>query len=533
MKFLRTLCILASPFLYAEKGPIQGIILMGESPSFKNMETVKGVEVRGMSVPGGYRAIASALKPFLGQEVSKDNLLAIKRKVIEHYQNFHRPIIVVELPDQDVTGGVVTYVITEGKIGSLEFKGNKWFSDKSLRRFVHLKPGDVIDEEVLLNDVAWMNQNPYHYTQVVLAPGEKKGKTNLEFMTEDRFPLRFYTGADNTGNSFDGNTRLYAGATFGNMWGIGDLLTYQYTSSTDFHQFTSHFGNYTSFFPWRHKAVIYGGYARIHPDFQGFRSEGKNVQASLRYYIPFRPLYKTFFHEFVWGFDYKNINSNLFFTGDIDDVLLTTNDVNITQLYFGYDLDARLTKHQLSFIAELFYSPGKWLPHQTNQDYEALKPHTTHSYVYGRLTLGDVYQLPKKFALSFLVRLQGTTAPLLPSEQFGLGGYNTVRGYDERIFNADQALCANMELRAPPFKVFRRIKDEMTFLAFIDYALGHNWHPLSGFKSTDQLISIGPGVRYAITPYLTARADYGFKLHRDHIIGEHLGKLNVGISVGY
>lgn len=56
-------------------------------------------------------------------------------------------------------------------------------------------------------------------------------------------------------------------------------------------------------------------------------------------------------------------------------------------------------------------------------------------YIYSRIAISDFFTLPKNFGLFGEFRGQISNQNLVPSEQFGLGGYDTVRGYAERVVN--------------------------------------------------------------------------------------------------
>ncbi|MBI4026248.1 MAG: hypothetical protein HY360_14775 [Verrucomicrobia bacterium] len=48
---------------------------------------------------------------------------------------------------------------------------------------------------------------------------------------------------------------------------------------------------------------------------------------------------------------------------------------------------------------------------------------------------------------------------------------------------------------------------------FWDYGSAENFRLLTGEDPHVPLSSVGPGMRYSITPYLSVRADYGFQLY--------------------
>ena len=103
------------------------------------------------------------------------------------------------------------------------------------------------------------------------------------------------------------------------------------------------------------------------------------------------------------------------------------------------------------------------------------------------------------------------------SEQFGLGGFNTVRGYDYREVNGDQGYLANVELRSPTLNsqdILSKVSfnAETQFLIFWDFGYSRIKNTDS-FETTDTyLASYGLGLRATITDYVQASVDYGWQL---------------------
>ena len=128
----------------------------------------------------------------------------------------------------------------------------------------------------------------------------------------------------------------------------------------------------------------------------------------------------------------------------------------------------------------------------------------------------------------------------MPTEQYGLGGYNTVRGYDERAANGENAYVFNTELRTPPgsiFKIFgnQEVDDSIQFLAFFDYGFTGNIKPPSG-STTQQdfwLMSVGPGLRYNIDRFVSVRFDWGFQLHRAPIGSVTGSRAELSVTAAY
>jgi hemolysin activation/secretion protein len=284
---------------------------------------------------------------------------------------------------------------------------------------------------------------------------------------------------------------------------------------------------------------LFGGYAKVKPDlgagdedFEDFKSDGHSAQASFRYQIPLGKAYHSQIKEPFFGFDYKNTNNNLEFIGD-DTIPIITKTVNITQLVGGFNWGKQTAHHKFTCSLDSYWSPGKILPNQSNSDFDNLRHGAKNRYVYARGTAGDVYHFPVKCALSLLTRGQYSSQNLLPSEQFTIGGYNTVRGYDERELMVDNGFIVNFEIRSHAFHLFRKAHDELLLLAFTDYGIGGNHKKIPGEKNTQYLWGIGPGLRYSISSYLSLRVDWGFKLHRIEFEEGGMSKVHFGVIASY
>jgi hemolysin activation/secretion protein len=111
-------------------------------------------------------------------------------------------------------------------------------------------------------------------------------------------------------------------------------------------------------------------------------------------------------------------------------------------------------------------------------------------------------------------KAQFSLANLIPAEQYALGGFNTIRGYAEKVVNGDNAVCANFEIKTPEMAVlgiwFPRFGDSLTVLGFMD--AGYAWYreAIDTAPAAQALFGYGPGIRYNISSYFTSRLDVGF-----------------------
>jgi hemolysin activation/secretion protein len=462
--------------------------------------------------------------------LDSDCLQEIKTRISRYFRDKGYPLITVEIPEQEVIGGIVHVQLIEGKLGKITTRGNRWFPSWMFTDAIRQKAGHRIDTNLLLEDISWLNQNPFHFTDIVFVPGESSGTTDIELLTVDRFPARFYIGADNTGTSLTGTARLFTGVDWAWTFWFDQILSYQFTTSPDFTEFLASNIHYTAYLPWRHTLIIFGGYSSTHPNLSDFHSKGYNGQASLRYQIPLSRLPSDFFLQPLGGYDFKIERSDLLFVGE--EQLATPGLAIISQFVGGIDIGWEKDRHKVTGQCLAFFSPGDVLPHQSKEDYSILRPGAKALYFYSKGMLS--YRYVNRATLWLQMRLQGSTTPLLPSEEFALGGYDTVRGYKEMVYVSDNALCVNAEIRSPELYFKKKGLDKWIFLWFFDLGWGINDNHSQAEPNSTLLASSGPGLRFAINTYWTLRADYGFKFHKLSSLGDtSIGRFHLGTMVSY
>jgi hemolysin activation/secretion protein len=498
-----------------------------------------GIVLKNVTVPDetDFRAKVS---PWLGQKLTRGDLNTMVSAIILFYRQHDRPIVDVAVPQQDVTNGVVQVILLEGRVGVVKVTGNRWVSSSEIRDDVSLQPGDEISADTLQGDLDWMNQNPFHTTDLIYHPGAELGQTDLILQTKDRFPARIYAGYEDSGNDATGLDRYEAGFNWGDAFdlGLGQQMNYQYTTSGDGDSLRAHAGSYIIPLPWHNTFTVFGSYVDTRGEIPPyFGIAGRSYQISGRYGIPLPDLSidkYVYRHTFTFGFDYKYNNNSLEFatlpaSGTLYDV---------DQFEFGYNGSMPDPWGQTTLDNEVYYSPGDWGGHDTDYYYGIGHAGATSSYFYDNLSLERITHLPWNWSLVLKGTLQWSNENLEPSEQLGFGGYDTIRGYDEREVNTDEGYIFNTELRTPTIS-FGQIfgctdfQDQLQFLTFWDYGDGFNHTLLPGEPSDYLLSSVGGGVRYSINTYVSVRFDYGFQLIHTGFDSDHGSRSDLGIVVSY
>ena len=521
---------------------LKGIVFV---PSPNDVATggtqASGIEFRGVKAPAP-KDFQVRVQPYLGCKLTRGKLNALIADVINFYRQHDHPIIDVIVPQQEITNGVVQLVILEGRVGTVTVKGNRWFPSDEFLTTVQLRAVNTISARQMQSDIDWLNQNPFHSTDVVYHPGKSMGETDVVLQTADRFPVRFYGGYENTGNAETGFDRYEAGFNWGDAFdlGLGQQLSYQYTTSGDGESLRAHAGSYVIPLPWHHTLTFFGSYA----DTQGsipplFNLKGRSYDISGRYGIPLPTVtvdQVTLKEGFSMGFDYKYNNNSLEFGGVGAGATL----VDVDQFVFAYNGTLSDPYGQTSLNESLYYSPGNWGGNNNDAAFDLSHTGATSGYVYDNISLQRVTRLPYNFSLVLRGVLQESDSNLTPSEQLGFGGYDTVRGYDEREVNGDEGFIFSTELRSPPISPcqmcgWKDVRDQLQFLGFWDYGSATISHQIVPGTPNNQvaLSGIGLGLRYTINTYLSLRFDYAFQLLNTGFDNDHGSHSDLGIVVSY
>jgi hemolysin activation/secretion protein len=543
---------------------LQGIVLVPrlEDVNRAGVTGLRGVQIKGPAFLQGPE-LTSRLKHYLHGPLTKAALDQMQVDIIKYCREKGHLVVDVFFPEEEIQEGTIQIAVIEAKIGKITatYEGGKWFSTNLVLGQLHLHPGQVVVSDQLNDNLNWLNRNTYQslgyfdgaFRQVNASfqQGEL-GETDLKLEVKDRLPLRVFAGYEDSGIKVIGDDRFDAGFTWANAFGLDQRLNYQYVTDTGFNLLKEHVASYVIPLPWHHEFTVFGAYADmnpdlslIDPDLSHFRNSGNYYQLSGRYNIPL-PEVGNYDQEIVAGVDYKNTDTPLIF-GPNSGGILTTGKVAVVQFSLGYNGSLKDKWGKNSFSVSGVYSPGNLVD---NNDYAAFKDFTSDrsinpEYIYGKVDFRRETRLPGNFTWYLRAMGQLSDADLLPTETIGLGGYDTVRGYDERIVSGDNGWLVVNELRTPRIQLWNitRQKGEVDWiqgLVFCDYGGIMLRNPQPGYNANEQLLSVGAGVRFQVAHNLSLRFDYGFQLDRDYanqptifVKNEPSSRMHLGLELSY
>ncbi len=106
--------------------------------------------------------------------------------------------------------------------------------------------------------------------------------------------------------------------------------------------------------------------------------------------------------------------------------------------------------------------------------------------------------------------LQLTTRPLVPLEQFAIGGWGSVRGYRQDLLLTDNGAFLSSEVQLPILRV-PEVKGILHLVPFVDFGIGWNSSANSELNS-NTLLSTGLGLQWQMSDWLNMSLDWGLPL---------------------
>lgn len=476
-------------------------------------------------------AFAAIMEPYIGQPVTLASLREITRKTVLYLRQHDRPLVDVMMPEQDISSGTVQILVLEGRLGKVEVEGNEWFPRETYVAAIRTQPGEVIAGRKVLEDVGWLNQNPFRRVDLVYSRGEKSGETNIILRAHDRKPWRFYGGLDDTGNELTDQLRINLGVNAGNLFGKGYQGSYQLSASPDFDKMVSNVAMLVMPLPSRHTLTVFGSYATSRPDLpdQLFALEGKAWQLSGRYRFAL-PEMQHLEQDITIGLDIKTTNNDLAFGG----TRVLDQSTQVIQLLGDYGVHRNWDSGNVTNAeAVLALSPGGITDKNSDAAFKAARSYASADYAYLNLHVEHIMPLSSGVTWNLRGSLQWASTNLLPSEQLGLGGRGSVRGFEEREVNGDSGVQFSSEWVWPAIRR-HGIPGDLRFLAFVDGGQASINKPVPGERDSISILGAGFGFDYNFGSNIRASLVWGQQLKQSHQspVDQH-GRVHFGITVAY
>jgi hemolysin activation/secretion protein len=454
--------------------------------------------------------VERAVYRHLGPERSIDDVEEARRSLESRYRDAGYPTVVVNIPEQDVSDGVVTLQVVEGRVDRLRITGSRYFSLGRIRKGVPaLAEGEVPYIPEAQNQLEALNRGSADRTVTPLfRPGRTPGTVEVELKVEDELPLHA-TVELNDRNSQD-TSRLRASATvrYANLFQREHSASVQaQTAPQEPDEVKVIAGTYVVPLADSRVLALYGVMSQSDVATAGdINVIGDGTILGARYILPM-PSGPGYFHSVTLGADYKDFDESVELGAD-EGV-----DTPIDYLRFMAEYRGTLLTERSRARFDAGLGLGVRGLGNTEEEFANKRFQARPNYAY--LTAGTelTRELEAGPQLFLNADAQLASGPLVSNEQFSLGGVQSVRGYFESQLLGDDGLQLNAELRSPSFA--RTLSEELRSARAYVFADG-GWirtqEALPGQPEHEEIYSTGVGVRVEGPQGLSAGFDWAWPL---------------------
>lgn len=471
--------------------------------------------------------IDAALQPFTGTGRTLADVQRARAALEAAYAQRGYGATQVVVPEQEITDGAVRLRAIEGRLSSVSIEGNRFFDAANIRRSLPaLVEGQPLNTARLARELRLANESPVKQTTTVLKGGAEDGDLTAQVRVEDQRPWRFSLGVDNTGTPETGDHRVGVGFQHANLFDRDHVLTVQYVTSPSKEDNPDKFalppsdnvliagaGYHVPLYSLGDSIDLVAGYANVDSGVVQnlFAVSGSGWFYGARYNFGL-PTAGAFDQKLSLGLDWRIYNNDVALVGATGSI---TPDYTIHPLSLAYSGAYRAADQELAFsVAGVQNIPGG--NDGTQVTFDAVRPGAPASYTLARATLSYLHGLPRGAQVRVRIAGQYTRDELVPGEQFGIGGMESVRGFLERQFAGDRGYSGSLELYSPDFgaELLPAGNWRARVLAFYDFGRAYRVNPEVFEPEVIGISSVGPGLRVAYGSSVTLRFDYGFQIQR-------------------
>jgi hemolysin activation/secretion protein len=471
---------------------------------------INKIEVSGSTLlkPNEIEALT---KPVSGRNVSLDELNKVAALITQLY--FQRGYITSRaiLEAQEIKDGVVKIRVIEGSIERIEVEGAKRLNPEYIRSRIALGSGSPLSKDKLEDQLQLLRNDPlFSKVEASIKPGTSEGQSIITVRVTLSPAFNDTASVDNYSPPSVGAERLGVGASYRNLTAIGDQLSANYYRSTNggLNQFDFNYKVPVNSMNGTVQLRVAPSRSRItDPKFSAFdiRANSELYEISYR-----QPIIRNPREELALSLGFAVQNGQTFLFNDIPFPFGIGPDANGNSqtrvLKFGQDYTKRDTQGATALRSQFNFGLGI---------FDATinpSPIPDGRFFSWQGQAQRVQRLGTDSLLIATADVQLTPDSLLPSQQFVIGGGQSVRGFRQNARSGDNGVRFSLENR---IALQRDESGQPSFqlAPFVD--LGTVWNnPNNPNKQPNQTFLAGAGLGLIWQPLanLQVRADYGIPL---------------------
>jgi hemolysin activation/secretion protein len=454
--------------------------------------------------------VDTAIYPYLGPGQTVQSVDAARAALQKAYADRGYETVEVFIPPQHVVGGVVELQVVEEPVGRLHVVGSRYFSlNKIKAQAPSLAPGQVPNFKRIRHDLIALNTWPDRQVIPTLQAGVQPQTVDVDLDVKDTLPLHATLSLDNRYSSDTTPLRLDASVNYDNLWQRGDSLSVAFQIAPERPADALVFsGSYLARIPdvdWM-TLLFYALNSNSKVATVGSTNVvGRGQVVGVRALITL-PGGSGFTETLSAGIDYKHFDQ---------DVTLGTGSLASPVTYYPVTATYSASWQGDTGTTALDIGPTfniRGLGSNV-QDFDNKRYESQGNFIYLRGDLSRLQNLPRGFEVNVKAQGQLSDQPLVNSEQFSLGGQDTVRGYLESEVLGDDAITGSVEVRTPSLAQYISPDvNDWRFFLFGEGGTAKILNPLPEQQSIFNVASVGLGTRVQLIDHLNGSVDVALPL---------------------
>jgi hemolysin activation/secretion protein len=463
--------------------------------------------------------VERAVTPYLGIRKSIKDVEAARSNLEKLYHARGYQTVLVNIPPQEVSTGVVRLAVVEAPVGHLEIKGSKYHSLQVIRSTVHeLGSGVTPNFNEVQKELAAVNHTQDLHVTPVLRASTTPGQVDVDLDVQDTLPLHASLEVNNRYSANTAHLRTVGDVSYDNLFQAGQSASLQYQTAPDDPR-NAKIWSLSYVIPTAAGPVVALYAVSSDSNIAAVGSLdiiGNGNIYGVRLIEPLPWPDNTFYHSVSVGFDFKD------FKQVVD--LQSASDISSPARYEPLSVDysatwlgaADTSQHKTAAVTGSRSSTQldlgasfvvRFLGGTDATQFAIKRSDADPNFLIFHPSIQRQQVLPDNFSLVGKIDGQLASGPLISTEQFGTGGLDSVRGYTEAERLGDNGIHGSLELRSP--QLLNRDSPHITqsyVYLFGDAGRVRILDPLPGQISGFRLASEGIGLRFKLRN-LTVDAD--------------------------
>lgn len=448
-------------------------------------------------------ALQARLAPYLGT-ATLDRLRAAAQAVQALYREAGYGGVVAFVPEQDLRDGVVQIRVVEGRLAKVTLSGQQQFSADNIRASLpSLAEGSTPNVRRIDAEIQIANENPAKQVQVLLQPGSRPGDVDAALSVAELPVSRFSARLDNTGGGQVGQWRAALGWQHANVLGRDHVFAAELlTAPQDTSAVASVSASYRA--PLYGQALaldVYGAWSNVDAGKVGtaagdlqFSGKGTIAGTRLSAYLPRQG---NIDQRLMLGLELRE-NKNSCLIDGLGSPACGSAGASVSAQPVSITYAAQATAQwRWALSVGLHANLALGGRHGEAEDFEAARSGSQRRYALMRASGQVSAPLGDEWQATWRASGQWSDQPLVSGEMFGIGGAQSVRGYEEREISGDAGMAMSVELQGGNLLPEAWRGADLRPLGFVDLGTVrvHGGAPCLGSRASCHLASLGAGLR--------------------------------------